>query len=159
MSKRLKTIWLIFMLVILIIISFMISEYKRKEDLKKYYSIDVLDTSKYNKITTDDLLELISKNELSLIYIGKNNCDSCFKENDVLSELIEEYKIKINYLSIVKITPYIQYEKLAKLEKDFKNGVSTPTLMLVKDNKIVMYKTGFISKDDLVKELKNNKFI
>lgn len=159
MSKRLKTIWLIFMLVILIIISFMISEYKRKEDLKKYYSIDVLDTSKYNKITTDDLLELISKNELSLIYIGKNNCDSCFKENDVLSELIEEYKIKINYLSIVKITPYIQYEKLAKLEKDFENGVSTPTLMLVKDNKIVMYKTGFISKDDLVKKLKDNKFI
>ena len=159
MSKRLKTIWLIFMLVILIIISFMISEYKRKEDLKKYYSIDVLDTSKYNKITTDDLLELISKNELSLIYIGKNNCDSCFKENDVLSELIEEYKIKINYLSIVKITPYIQYEKLAKLEKDFENGISTPTLMLVKDNKIVMYKTGFTSKDDLVKELKDNKFI
>lgn len=137
----------------------MISEYKRREDVKKYYTIDVLDTSKYNKITTDELLELISKNELSFIYIGKDNCDSCFKQNDVLADLIKEYNIKINYLSIIKITPYIQYEKLAKLEKDFENGISTPTLMLVKDNKIVMYKTGFISKEDLVKELKDNKFI
>lgn len=159
MSKKVRIIWLIFMLILLIIVSFMLSEYKRREDLKKYYSIEVLDTSKYNKITTDDLMELISSKELSFIYIGKNNCDYCVQQNEVLKDLIKEYNIKVNYLSIAKITPYIQYQKLAKLEKDFENEISTPTLMLVKDNKIVMYKTGFTSKEVLVKELKDNKFI
>jgi len=159
MSKKVKIIWIIFMFILIVILSFMISEYKRREEIKKYYSIDVLDTSKYNKITTDDFMELVSKNELSFVYIGKNNCDNCQKQSEVLNELIKEYNIKVNYLSIVKISAYDRYERLAKLEKDFENEISTPTLMLVKDNKIVMYKTGLIEKNDLVKEFKDNKFI
>ena len=159
MSKKVKIIWIIFMFILIVILSFMISEYKRREEIKKYYSIDVLDTSKYNKITTDEFMELVSKNELSFVYIGKNNCDNCQKQSEVLNELIKEYNIKVNYLSIVKISAYDRYERLAKLEKDFENEISTPTLMLVKDNKIVMYKTGLIEKNDLVKEFKDNKFI
>jgi len=159
MSKKVKIIWIIFMFILIVILSFMISEYKRREEIKKYYSIDVLDTSKYNKITTDEFMELVSKNELSFVYIGKNNCDNCQKQSEVLNELIKEYNIKVNYLSIVKISAYDRYERLAKLEKDFENEISTPTLMLVKDNKIVMYKTGLIEKNDLVKEFKDNKYI
>ena len=159
MSKKVKIIWIIFMFILIVILSFMISEYKRREEIKKYYSIDVLDTSKYNKITTDEFMELVSKNELSFVYIGKNNCDNCQKQSEVLNELIKEYNIKVNYLSIAKISAYDRYERLAKLEKDFENEISTPTLMLIKDNKIVMYKTGLIEKDDLVKEFKDNKFI
>ena len=159
MSKKVKIIWIIFMFILIVILSFMISEYKRREEIKKYYSIDVLDTSKYNKITTDEFMELVSKNELSFVYIGKNNCDNCQKQSEVLNELIKEYNIKVNYLSIVKISAYDRYERLAKLEKDFENEISTPTLMLIKDNKIVMYKTGLIEKNDLVKDFKDNKFI
>jgi len=158
-NKILITIWIIVIFVLLIVISFLATDYKRREELKEIYTIDVLDTSKYNKITMDDFMSLLGKDELSFVYIGKNNCDACLKQTDILSEVIDEYKIKVNYLSIVKISSYDLYERLIPLEKDFENGIGTPTLLLVKNNKIVMYKRGLTEKSDLIKLLKDNKYI
>ncbi len=162
MAKKTKifiTIWIIVIFVLLLILSFLVSDYRRKEELKEIYTIDVLDTSKYNKISIEDFMSLVDKDELSFVYIGKNNCDACKKQTEVLSKIIDEYKIKVNYLSIAKISSYDLYERLVPLEKDFEQGIGTPTLMLVKNKKIVMYKRGFIEESNLIKLLQDNKFI
>ena len=82
-NKILITIWIIVIFVLLIVISFLATDYKRREELKEIYTIDVLDTSKYNKITMDDFMSLLGKDELSFVYIGKNNCDACLKQTDI----------------------------------------------------------------------------
>ena len=151
------TVSVIIGILLLIASSFMVSNYKSKEEKSRKYDVSVI---VLNNINVDKLQELYKGDELSFIYIGKDNCNYCSMQNKVIKQLLEEYNIIINYLKINKFHDIDLEKYVVPLHDSFKEkGIGTPTLMLVKDSKIVMFKRGYTSKSDLVKLLKENKFL
>ena len=75
-------------------------------------------------------------------------------------KLKEEYKdITINYLNLDKLSE----EELSSLYTSYQsfvdNGIGTPTLLLVSNSEVKMFKRGYTNKESLIELLKENKFI
>lgn len=110
-------------------------------------------------ISVDDYLSLLSGNKLSLIYIGSDSCPYSEAQDLVFEELFNEYDIITNYINLNALKD-LELQKLYESYESFVNeGIGTPTLLLVKDKEIKMFKRGYTSKDNLINLLKENKFI
>jgi len=151
-----KILYVLFILTLIAILSFMASDLKRKEELKNKYETHIV---KYNNISVDDYFELLDKEEVSLVYIGRDSCRFCMMQNAVLKNLIDNYKIKVNFINTNKLKDD-DISRIAKTYDDFKeNGLGTPTVMLVGNKKIIMYKRGYIKEEELIKALKEYNYI
>ena len=155
-EKIFNIIFIVIVFITLVVFSFMMSNRKSKVDYTKPLDVTILDV---NPINIDDYLNIYSKDELSFIYIGKDNCGYCKEQNKVLKEILDEYKITINYININKMTSIDIEEKLLPTIKEHTTTMSTPTLLLVKNKEIVMFKKGYTSKDKLIGILKEKDFI
>ena len=134
----------------------MASDYKRKEEINNKLETNIV---KYNNISVDQYFELLNSDEISLVYIGRDNCRYCMMENGVLKNIMDEYKIKVNFLNTNKFKDD-DNKRMEESYDDFKeNGIGTPTVLLVGNKRIVMYKRGYIKEDDLKKALKEYSFI
>lgn len=110
-------------------------------------------------INVSEYLSLLSGSKLSLIYIGSDTCTFSQAQDIVFEELFKEYDIIVNYINL-NILEDSELQQLYVSSDSFVNdGLSTPTLLLVQDNEIKMFKKGYTSKDNLINLLKENKFI
>ena len=95
----------------------------------------------------------------------------CIKQKDNSYLLIDENgtkmtlskgadkSITINYLNLDKLSE----EELSSLYTSYQsfvdNGIGTPTLLLVSNSEVKMFKRGYTNKESLIELLKENKFI
>lgn len=134
-----------------------LSYYKNNCTLKEEESTDL---PFLKSINMTEYVSLFKASELSFVYIGKDDCVYSQAENEVLKELKEEYKdITINYLNLDKLSE----EELSSLYTSYQsfvdNGIGTPTLLLVSNSEVKMFKRGYTNKESLIELLKENKFI
>lgn len=136
--------------------SSVISSYKRdcnkEEDENPSVKFQNIDIVKY--------LSLLNGEDLSLIFIGREDCSFSAAENLVFQELLEEYEIEVNYLDLDTLSS-IDFELLISNSGDniAKDNIGTPTLMLVQNNEVKMFKKGYVSKSELLDLFKENGFI
>ena len=106
----------------------------------RYYNDKNNDYADYTKffenIDIQKFLELKSKEEISIIYIGKDNCLPCYQQSVYLYSIARRYNIKINYINISDISDE-DYQKLIESDDFFKTEWSTPLILLVKNNQII----------------------
>ena len=84
---------------------------------------------KFNEINYNTYLELFNGEDISYIYLIKDDCSECNISKSNVYKLESEMKIKINELNIDNLT-----------DDEFKNiynGISAPVLISVKDGKII----------------------
>lgn len=84
---------------------------------------------KFNEINYNTYLELFNGEDISFIYLIKNNCSECDISNSNVYKLESEMKIKINELNISNLS-----------DDEFKNiynGISAPVLISVRNGKII----------------------
>ena len=84
---------------------------------------------KFNEINYNSYLELFNGEDISFIYLIKNDCSECDISNSNVYKLESEMKIKINELNISNLG-----------EDEFKNvynGISAPVLISVRNGKII----------------------
>ncbi len=84
---------------------------------------------KFNEIDYSTYLDLFSGEDISYIYLIKNDCSECNISKGNVSKLESEMKIKINELNISNLTD----DEI----KNIYNGISAPVLISVKDSKII----------------------
>ena len=75
-----------------------------------------------------------------------------------MKNIVYEYGITINYLN----TDELDNEGLTALVQSddyFSSGLGTPLTLIVQDDKIVTYKEGLTSKDDLVSLFQEQELI
>ncbi len=158
MKKKviIRILYVLFILTLIAILSFMASDLKRKEELRNKYETHIV---KYNNISVDDYFELLDKKEVSLVYIGRDSCRFCMMQNNVLKNLMDKYKIKVNFINTNKLKD-ADISRMVETYNDFKeNGLGTPTVMLVGNKEIIMYKRGYVKEEELTKALKEYNFI
>ena len=84
---------------------------------------------KFNEINYNTYLELFNGEDISFIYLIKNDCSECDISNSNVYKLESEMKIKINELNISNLS-----------DDEFKNiynGISAPVLISVRNGKII----------------------
>ena len=84
---------------------------------------------KFNEINYNTYLELFNGEDISFIYLIKNDCSECDISNTNVYKLESEMKIKINELNISNLS-----------DDEFKNiynGISAPVLISVRNGKII----------------------
>lgn len=156
-DKILTILYILFVTTILIISSFIVSDYKRKEELRAKTNDP---TSSFIKINITDYENLFYGDELSFIYIASNNCAYCDKQSKVLSSVLEDVNFVVYYLNLDKISDEDYNNKLIASYDEFKeNGIGTPTLLLVKNGEVVMFKKGLTSQTNILKLLLEYKYL
>ena len=57
----------------------------------------------YKTLTYDELETLIEGDDAFILFIGSNNCSHCSIYKNTLEQVIQKYKIEINYIDISKL--------------------------------------------------------
>lgn len=117
------------------------------------------DVSMFTEIDADGVVNAFKSKELKVIYMGRSTCGYCVQFLPSLQKAQEEYQYETLYLDISKVNSDGQ-KKIIGLDEEFFNEYygSTPTVLLVKDNKIVDKHIGYSEYDDYAKFLEKNGF-
>ena len=97
-------------------------------------------------------MECIKQKDNSYLLIDENGTKMTLSKGS-------DKSITINYLNLDKLSE----EELSSLYTSYQsfvdNGIGTPTLLLVSNSEVKMFKRGYTNKESLIELLKENKFI
>jgi predicted bacteriocin transport accessory protein len=148
-------IYLIVLFYLIIVASSLISYYKGKKEVKKTEEVEL-----YTEINLGEFLSLYYGKELSFIYIGSKDCSHCDTQNEIFKNTTASVNFTVFYLDIDKVSTSNIDEYIKPMHSDFmENGVSTPTLLLVSNGEVVMYKKGVTSELDILKLLLKYEYL
>lgn len=103
-----------------------------------------------NDISIDEYLELKKGSEKSIIFIARPTCEYCAIQEPITRYLVYKYGIKVNYLNTDEIGADDQ-NKLSKSSDIFKDGVSTPTTLIVQNDEVVDAVVGLMDLEHYTK--------
>ncbi len=143
---------LLIILGIILIIGYIVSDNKLEPNKKPEISTG------FANISVNQYLNLLKDNKLSIIYLGSNNCPHSKRATTILAAIVNEYDINVNFLNSDNFTQTDKV-KFNGSVKEFNEGKwGTPTVMIVKNNKIVEMADGIGSDDVKAKERYVNLF-
>lgn len=156
MSKE-KVQGIIIVILLLIIAfggSYFASEVKKCGDTTETKEVEL------TSISYEEYKELKKKDELSIIYIARPGCSFCQQQEPIMKQLANSYDLKVNYLNTDNMSSDEVEELIASYDVfDGGENFGTPTILLVKNKKIVDSVIGFKEKDSLLSFFKEHKLI
>lgn len=131
-----------------------INSYKFKEGL-----VDEGIFKSYITISLDEYKEVIKKKGYHFMFIGSEQCGYCTQFKDSIKESLKDNNYKVYYIDISTLTKD-EYNELVKTDEYMsQNEWGTPLNLLYKDGKRIDELNGYVSADELVEFLKENKVI
>ena len=131
-----------------------INSYKFKEGL-----VDEGIFKSYITISLDEYKEVIKKKGYHFMFIGSEQCGYCTQFKDSIKESLKNNDYKVYYIDISTLTQD-EYNELVKTDEYMsQNEWGTPLNLLYKDGKRIDELNGYVSSDELVEFLKENKVI
>ena len=123
--------------------------YEKPNDLINY-----VDYNKYNEILKQDNVVLV---------VGQTTCSACIQTKPTITSLIKDNDIVINYLEYDKLSGSYKTNVSEFLNKyiipEGEESWFTPTMMIIKDGKVVDYLVGGHTQTDFETFLKENNII
>ncbi len=117
---------------------------------------DEYDVSMFTEIDADKLVDLYNSKKLSVIYFGRPTCGFCVQFLPSLQKSVEEYDYELYYVDIDKVSDD-DVEKITKLDDFFEEKYGeTPTVVFVKNKKIVDNQVGAADYDTYADMLEDN---
>ncbi len=122
-------------------------------------------TYKFTDITVDEYLELMKNEEKQIVYLAKQGCGWCEKENPIIKKLGTEYNLKIYRLDATNFFDNAtnQYtedgKKFINSNEIYSEGYGTPNTLIVQNGDIVDGVYQYVDEDGLLELFKNNGFI
>ena len=127
--------------------------------LKKYDFIDSNAELSLNYIDYNGFKSVAKSDQNGILVLGQTTCGYCIKAKPILSEIVDEYGIVVNYLNITNLTS----EERGKLSKYISylddNEWGTPLTLIVNNGNVIDSANGLLDYDGYVKLFKNNGFI
>lgn len=164
-KKSLTTIGIINLFSILIIVGLWISPIKNNDftsnNKKNDNEIDTsitLEKSNFTELSIDEYLDLIKKDEKSLILVARPTCGYCQKFTPILSSVQKQMDLKVYYIN----TDNFDENSWNKFSSSFSylstEQWGTPLLLVVQKNEIVDLNNGYVEVDALKEFLEKNGF-
>ncbi len=158
-ADKLKNIVIVILIVIIMLggsfAASLVSNYKRN-CIKKEEEVKI----SFNNIDVVKYLSLLNGSDLSLIFIGREDCSFSAAQRLVFEEFLKKYDIEVNYLDLDTLSS-VDLEILSSSYEEGFSGDSfaTPTLMLVQNSEVKMFKKGYTKEDELLELFRENNFI
>lgn len=132
-----------------------VNGYKFEEDLM---AEGILDRT-YVTISLDEYKKIIKEKGYHFMFIGSEECGYCTQFKDSIAESLKDNEYKIYYIDISTLSETEYNELVATDSYMSENEWGTPLNLLYKDGKRVAELNGYVSSDELVKFLEENKVI
>lgn len=141
-------------LVLLIAGSFIVAATK-KTDKYRYQTHTGI-----NEISESEYMKIIKEDGISIIYVARPTCSYCQMFEPVLTEVLNEYKIGVEYIDISAISTQDEWNEFYNSNEFLSSGEwGTPTLMIYKNKELYKVNAGYVDKDTLVNFLVENELI
>ena len=112
----------------------------------------------FTEINIDQYMEMYNGSEKKLILIARPTCGYCQVAEPILQKLIKDYKLTIHYLDTDELDETAQ-ETLINSHDSFKEGLGTPTLLVVSGGTVNDTVDGLTDTAHYEKFFKDNGFI
>ena len=131
-----------------------VTAHKFKESLMDE---DILRT--YKIVSLDEYKEIIKEKGYHFMFIGSEQCGYCTQFKGSVEESLKNNDYKVYYIDISTLSED-EYNELVKTDEYMsQNEWGTPLNLLYKDGKRIDELNGYVSSDELVEFLKENKVI
>lgn len=116
------------------------------------------------EIGMTEFTTLLNGESAEIIYLARPGCAFCQKQEPIVKQIIAEHDVVFHYLNTDNLTQD-QFNAIIDLDEDEslfgENGkkFGTPTILIVKEGKIVDAQVGYTEKAEFEKFLQNNGFI
>lgn len=118
----------------------------------------VIQTAMSRQRIVDDFNATYSSKIEKLIYLGRPGCSACITFKPTLEKVMSDYNLTYLDINTDNISENQVRNIVEKLNLKWDN-FGTPTIAIVKNNKVVKSNIGVISEDSLVTFLKNGGLI
>ena len=116
------------------------------------------DVSMFDTISADEFVDAYKGSELKVVYFGRATCGFCVQFLPVLQQAQEDYGYKTLYVDITTIDND-GVSKITELDSYLKETYGqTPSVVLVKDGKIVAKQLGYSDYATFTSMLEQNGF-
>lgn len=131
------------------------------------FVISVIETNEkgkyFNKISFNEVSELMKGGEIDIIYWASPNCGYCSMFTPIIKNVSYDNKLIFNYLDTTSLDEE-QHNKMYEYfieysEKYETKGLGTPSLILVQDGKIIDISEGAKEENELISYLKEKELI
>lgn len=115
--------------------------------------LGVIQTAMRRQKIVDDFNAAYSSKTEKLIYLGRPGCSACISFKPTLEKVMSDYKLTYLDINTDNISENQVRDMVEKLDLKWDN-FGTPTIAIVKNNKVVKSNIGVISEDALITFLK-----
>jgi len=114
----------------------------------------------HNSITAAEYMALLKSGKNHVVFIGRPTCGYSVQQDPILKEIAGEYDIVINYLNIDEQAQTSMAEVLTTYESFTDGrGISTPTVVIIKNNEVNDVIEGLRDKEQMVDFLREVEII
>ena len=115
-------------------------------------------TYRMNTIGVEDYKKIVDKSTQSLVYITETDCEVCNSTKTLLVKMLQGSNIK-TYEIVLNDLYEEQLETFMNTLEETKNGVTAPTLLIVKDGGLVSKFEGPFDEDLIISYLQDNDLV
>ena len=154
-KKNNNTINIIIVIAIIFLIGSLIFMFAKSDKTESYIK----------EITYSEYLDVIKKDEYSIILLTSPTCSHCNNYKPFVNYTASEHNLKVYDIDLTTITyeEYVELHDKYSATKDKYSGdnpiIPTPTTIIVKNGEEIASVLGDIGYNGLVKTLKNNQVI
>ena len=160
-----KIVGIVFVCLLVVFLTIGVSKIDKKSsssDNKKIEetesSDDELSAAGFNKVSLDEYLSLIKKDEKSIVLIARPTCSYCQKFTPILKQAMEDMKLTINYIDTDTLSEDDWSKFTDSLDYLKNNEWGTPTVLIVQNGKSVAENSGYVELETIKKFFTDNGF-
>lgn len=131
--------------------------YLKKDDSNQNKTI-TLETAGFNELSLNEYLEVINKDEKSIILVARPTCPYCEKFSPILKEAMDDMNLTINYIDTDKFSneDWTTFsESLAYLNSE---EWGTPLILIVQNGEVIAENNGYVDLSTIKSFFKANGY-
>lgn len=131
--------------------------YLKKDDSNQNKTI-TLETAGFNELSLNEYLEVIKKDEKSIILVARPTCPYCEKFSPILKEAMDDMNLTINYIDTDKFSneDWTTFsESLAYLNSE---EWGTPLILIVQNGEVIAENNGYVDLSTIKSFFKANGY-
>lgn len=159
-EKILEVLVIVFGLIIVFGTAYFASELKNCESCDKKLDLSLIsdaDTKNLKDSKTVKFGDVIESNGYQVVYLARPTCSHCLNQTPIMESIATNKKVDIYYLNIDTINEQ-QFYQLVSIDTDLFGAkgskFGTPTIIILKDKKIIDSIIGEASEDNVIDLLK-----
>ena len=143
--------------ILIIALAFGVSNIK-KDDLSSNNSNEIvaLEDAGFNEVTLDEYLDLVKKDEKTIILVARPTCSYCEAFAPILSEAKDDLGLTVNYIDTDKFTQDDWTTFNDSLDYLSENEWGTPLTMIVQNGEVIDTNNGYVDLDTIKTFFTNN---